>query len=398
MSGTTLTLGGRRPPPNPDSGRALRLTLDAWPLTPIHVGDGSRLAPESYLLKEEKLKEEKLCRFEPARVVAGMTAAERRNYLGALDRGDLPGAQGLLRRAVQDSAIVERIAASGASLSELHKAIENPDRRRGEVRPFIRTGGRPFIPGSSIKGALRTALASHWLPKTGLAERPSHDEAMKAALGLATEHDTDSDPLRFLSVADVMLPEGATLIDQPQLINANPRPGKEQKGPQIHAERTRCYTEPDPALSFSISIIIRPPTKPGIRMIRKDELLAAANRFHWDIWLKERSRFFSRMSETCEAMDEALKRVPVRQGTSNMAREGPGVTANFMLLRLGRWGHFESKSLTGIRQGVVPQHNTTTTFGSTRTVVSVKRKNGNTALLPMGWLLTRVVASKETGA
>ena len=32
---------------------------------------------------------------------------------------------------------------------------------RQDVRPFIRTGGRPFVPGSSLKGAIRSAMIHH---------------------------------------------------------------------------------------------------------------------------------------------------------------------------------------------------------------------------------------------
>ncbi len=35
-----------------------------------------------------------------------------------------------------------------------------------EVHPILKTAGRPFIPGSSIKGAIRTALLYRWLNKT----------------------------------------------------------------------------------------------------------------------------------------------------------------------------------------------------------------------------------------
>lgn len=404
MSGTTLSLGGSRLPPAPDSGRALRLTLDAWPLTPIHIGDGSRLEPESYLLKDEKL-----CRFEPARVIAAMTAAERRNYLGALDLGDLPRAQGLLRRAVQDAAIVERIAASGTSLRELREAIENPDRRRGEVRRFIRTGGRPFIPGSSIKGALRTALASHWLPESVSPEGLTHARAMQAALSLATEHDTDSDPLRFLSVADVMLPEGATLIDQPRMMKRSRDGRPDLTSVQMHVERLRCAADPGPRLKLHLSITLRPGRCPEGRRIDRALLLRAANEFHWRIWQHERSRFFDQSPATEQAMDMLLSQVKVATaaGASTLAREGINPNSTFafpsyVLLRLGRFGHFESKSLARVRQGHVPQargnpFRPAGQFGSTRTVV--KLGDGEEApLLPMGWMLACVVKTEETGA
>ena len=35
------------------------------------------------------------------------------------------------------------------------------DAGRQDVRPFIRSGGRPFVPGSSLKGAIRSAMIHH---------------------------------------------------------------------------------------------------------------------------------------------------------------------------------------------------------------------------------------------
>jgi CRISPR-associated protein Csm5 len=397
MSGSTLPLGGNALPPDPAGGRAVRLTLDAWPLTPIHVGDGSSLSPESFLLKDDTL-----CRFEPARVVASMTAAERQNYMNALDRGDLGAAQKLLRRAVLDAAIVERVAVSAASLHELREAIENPDRRRGEVHPFIRTGGRPFIPGSSIKGALRTALASHWLPGDVSPQGLTHEWAMQKALALTSAHDTDRDPLRFVSVADVMLPEGTTLIDRPQMMKRTHDGQLDPTQVQIHVERLRCSADFGKTTKLRLSITLRPDRCPEQRRIDRSTLLAAVNKFHWEIWEEERRRFFAK-SPTAQAMDRLMESVKV--GDSTLARKGPGATANFLLLRLGRFGHFESKSLARVRQGHVPQARANPVreagqFGSTRTVIKalMQQPQQNGPLLPMGWLLACVVNTEEIGA
>ena len=57
---------------------------------------------------------------------------------------------------------------TGACFAELgHTVVVRdvvPDKverlRRGDVRPFLRSGARPYLPGSSLKGALRTAFLS----------------------------------------------------------------------------------------------------------------------------------------------------------------------------------------------------------------------------------------------
>src|SRR5579875_2851944 len=159
------------------------IALRAEALTPIHVGDGTDMRLDEYLLDDptmrrqqtqydeygEEIEEEQaeanappaLCRFDP--VAAMKVLAQRNEFRRSLERGDLGQAFRLLRGAGA-SAILERIEISPASASALREAMEHPARRSGEVKPFIRSAGRPFIPGSSLKGAFRTALASHRLP------------------------------------------------------------------------------------------------------------------------------------------------------------------------------------------------------------------------------------------
>lgn len=396
------------PPAGP--GRAVRLTMEAWPLTPIHIGDGTRLSPETYLLRGDEL-----CRFNPARAVSDMTKSARTNYLSALDRGDLPNAQRILRDAVSEAAIVERLRLSQDSRRELAITLDDPGRRSGEVRPFIRTGGQPFIPGSSLKGALRTALASFWLPgsfappQDDLARRNAHASALQAAFGLSRPDDLDSDPLRFLGVDDIILPPGSTLIDQPRMMK---RGGTEQRpnltSVQMHFERLRCAADGSPPkLGFAITLGAPPPGWQG-RRIDRATLLRAANRFHWRVWDRERERFFADYPATLRALDEwpAKAKLRTATGETNLARNhSEEIIVSYMLLRLGRFGHFESKSLDRVRQGYVPQARQSKwrqpdEYGASRTVIRYEpRRDGEGArFMPMGWLLAHVKEMKEIGA
>ena len=234
-----------------------------------------------------------------------------------------------------------------------------------------------------------------------------HAELSAKALGLAAEQDTDSDPLRFLSVADVGLPEGATLIDQPRMMKRSRDGRPDLTSVQMHVERLRCAADPGALLKLRLSVTLRPGRCRPERRIDRTTLLGAVNKFHWDIWQEERNRFFAQFPTTALAMDRLMSGMKVRTdaGDSTLAREGPAATANYMLLRLGRFGHFESKSLARVRQGHVPQARGNPfrppgQFGSTRTVVELpeRRVGEGAALLPMGWLLACVIASQETGA
>lgn len=375
----------------------IRIEMTAVALTPVHVGDGTDWTPEAFYLDGDEL-----CRFEPSRVLAGMGANARGRYLAVLDRGDLQAAQAELRRAAKEGTAEERIAVSGASRGDLARALDDPGRSLA-VKAFVRSGGRPYLPGSSLKGAFRTALASAHLPEgreRGRIGPPNGDEAMRLALGLRP-NDTASDPLRFLSVSDAGLPDGATLVDMPEVMRGGHRDEARFDGIRMHAERLRSRADGPGQPQFDLSLSIDGGAMAAARgrgeiarTYDREGLFAAANGFHWNIWQRERERFYARMPATGQRMDAMLRQVPHPQG-GTLAEHGPVGVGNMLLLRIGRFGHFESKSLAGVRQGFVPQAKGNKwrdrdQFGSTRTVVRLSDRDGPRVPVPFGWVLAWV--------
>lgn len=382
------------------------ITLNAIPLTPIHVGDGTELTPDSYVIRGNEL-----LRFDPARVLVSLGESGRRDYLAMLNGGKLEGAQKVLGEAVTDADITGRIAVSDAAAQDL-----KPDAKRfGRIHPFVRSGGRPYIPGSSIKGALRTALLDHFAradvdPAVGArvnavaSVRNKHDALVSAAFNLRRD-DTADDPLRFLSVADVPMPDGgiaggATRVDRAIVIKRG-RSGLERNEMQMHYERLLSASDGSVPRERELVITIaldsagmrdtrRAGCPPG-RSFDLATLREAVCRFHWNRWQSERKRFFAGEAKTCDAMDRLLRRVKIAGGTGTLAEHGPLPAPNYWLLRIGRFGHFESKSVDNLRQGHRPQDKLHPelppgTEGLSRTVVSLDTERGE-ALVPFGWLL-----------
>ncbi len=350
-----------------------RVTLRCVPLTPIHIGDGTTLGLDEYLIEDDEL-----CRFDPLQAVRSMTPAERKRFSSALDKGRLADANTELhsvgRRLVQ-----ERIPLSPRSAPELRRGIERPSERSGTVHPFVRSNGRPYIPGSSIKGAFRTAFVSDRLPRDR-STKWSHETALRAALQLDPQ-DTSTDPLRFLSVADAELEEGTTLIDRPEVFDPK-KPDAARM--QMHYEIIRGRaSHPNDRTTFSVTILFD--SRLGVT---RAHLLQTTSRFHWSVWQEERRRFFASLPTTCKAMDRFLSAAKI--GGRTMADVGPGQAPNYLLIRLGRFGHFESKSLEGVRCGHFPQARDPSRrirqpneWGSTRTVTRLE----DGTPIPFGWVL-----------
>ncbi|MCL6609361.1 MAG: type III-A CRISPR-associated RAMP protein Csm5 [Geminicoccaceae bacterium] len=380
--------------------------LTAVPLTPIHVGDGSVLAAEEWRLTPDGAWLE---RFEPAAVLRAADPRRRREYLENLERGQLQAAQRILRESVPPGLVLERIAVGAAASAQLRPVVENP-LRRGDVRPMVRTGGRPYLPGSSLKGALRTALLSslvpaktaaieaikgrHRTPKGTIASRASNE-----VQALLLEHQNpDQDPFRFVEVADIALPERSTRVDQvinwrpARLIRNGQQPAEKM---QMIFEVTNCAALGNPlplpceirieagALREARSRDREQRKTPGFKLDAQ-ELARAVVAFHWKLWDHELGRFFA--GETSiEKTLKSLVRVKAPDGTL-LGPEALRGRSDVLLLRLGRFGQFESKSLEGVREGwnaqAKPPH--PMKEGNTRNLV---RPGGTAPLLPLGWLL-----------
>lgn len=102
---------------------------------------------------------------------------------------------------------------------------------------------RPYLPGSSIKGSLRTVLAWHGFQEAGMKLDVGDLRGSRSWAGQAIERDIfgrnpNHDLLRALQVADTE----PTTIDRLQLVNAQVLTGAEQHGSPIEVEAVRSDT------------------------------------------------------------------------------------------------------------------------------------------------------------
>jgi CRISPR-associated protein Csm5 len=379
-----------------------------FPLTPIHVGDGNELDPTSYLITSSKGSEPaRLARFDPVATISGLTAADRGAYDRALRTGELGNAQQILQRAARDKAVPVAYV-SDASVRELGEALTS--QRSGRFSTMVRSGGIAILPGSTLKGALRTGLlhleterldgatrsrilaAIETPGRSGAASDRLQEEAFSRARA-----QTERDPMRDVSVADVALGENATVIDQ--VVDwKRERDGEFGfgEGFQLHVERCICVADAGryggvaPAtveISVTGDVVRERRAKVHDRDVPAPsrsphlaDLIRGLNEHHLGVWHLERERFFAGRNgrETASLLDACLAALGLR--SANDIRQKPG----WALLRLGWAGHFEAKSVAAVRQGYRPQSRDTktATVGSTRHGVVA-----GGVFVPFGWAL-----------
>jgi len=363
----------------------------ATPLTPIHIGSGDVLAPEDYILKDNKL-----IRFNRSAVMGDMSPEVRRSLETALDKNQFSQAQEILRSACHpDRHAMGQIGISNESRDALMTLVANPDSpmRRREVHPFMRNPllGQPYIPGSSIKGAIRTAIVNAYtqqhLPGIG-AKVARADERRKAqALETAALNyqfdNLEGDPLRLFKVPDITLPDARTRIDRVLQFQRS----KGFVDIQMHFERLLSRGDGE-TLSFTVELEVDNNALDDARVRKSlgrsldfEQIRKDCNGFYTGRMLAEYTRFFSD-DAVPEARYGAQGLVKLQAGKILIAKS---LRDEGMLLRIGRFSHFESLSVDKLRQGWNIQKKQPIDEGSTRTLCRSAGAKGAVPM-PFGWL------------
>ena len=386
-----------------------RHLLRAWPLTPIHIGDGQDITPEAFTLDGDRLR-----RFSPFAAVARASGPQREQYRKLLKNSDFVGAQSLLAKLAADGSTDDPgIRVSPDCMSDLRAVLEGRSIGRGRVQPFVRCGEAAILPGSSLKGALRTAWISREAAGCdpgpieraidGVRTARAAGELNRLSLGIDNRA-LEQDPFRDLHPRDAPLPAGYTRFDRAvlgKLSRGGPGLAFDQTGGiQMHVERLDSLADGAAVAPFDVQIDLAGAAHSGKRSqfaagakrkIPRTPLTAAAlwqatNVFHADLWLYERQRFHGGDEPSGLLLDRLLAAFGLIGDASladQLSRQG------FVLLRLGRYAQFESKAVKvggkrhGVRARLKDKPAELMDAGATRTVVKV---SGTTAV-PFGWLL-----------
>lgn len=385
-----------------------RYRLSLQPLSPVHVGSGETIEPYEYLLERHD-EAGFLLVLDLPRLFAEMTPQQRSDYDRVVERGDFPGLRAWLRRHADPTRHRRyAIQVQDAIYEQIEQSLDEPQ-RLGEIHLCTRDAhtGRPYVPGSSIKGAIRTALvdatardaqggqAKALRELAGCAGHPKerrkiqHTQQFEAiALGHMTKDrngrsrpDLYRDPLRQLAIADIPLADDACYIDRVQIVQRPDR--RRQRDPRfdtddasdilIYRDMTWSLADDEP-VAFAGEARLSPHLADP-QLMKKDKsgkpnwlphavevepLCAACNAFYAASLRHELETF---------AVPEDIA-APLLGTLDRLA-------ANECLIRLGRHSHFECVTVSEpYRQP--PE----TGFGKSRTYADAGR-------MPLGWAKLR---------
>lgn len=402
--------------------------LHLTPLSPIHIGCGEDFEPTNYVIDDGLLYG-----FDPSRAV--LTDVQRNKLMDVARRGSLPGIQRFFRDNADafkpHAHVVMPVCAGVARMYEQRigkaanvEASGNQVFNKLEIERHVYTGAlqQPFIPGTSFKGALRTA----WLDDLN-GERVPHDiefnrngEAKSSAnmekrlfwgpgqsgqLG-----DFQTSPLRLLKVADLMPtrePEREVLFAVNRKKREVMKDGQEMQ-PKGIAARKDCVLPGQyrlfaadvtlPALLGHVGVTDSKgkPATPHAQQLTPQgsvdlrRLARQSNKYHQQRLRRELSVLDGR-----GLVNPAWKRSLDLLLSSHSALGQKLQAGDAFLVRIGRYGSADSKTLTG--EGVASikimgAKGSPPTFESTTKTVWLAAQNDTDQkhLIPFGWAVVEI--------
>lgn len=339
-------------------------------LTPVHIGSGDELTPLQYVVRQvaEGAYEIWLVATDAWLAASHATPEIAR----ALDAGDMAALRSLMNGAPDLArfrlASVGVGAELGKELAQKRARLENT----AEISFFIRNpfSHLPYVPASSIKGALSTALIDHVNAASGRPRLRDGDQKnpreyrdiLARLFGEIKNH-----TMKGLRMGDVALPPAVSSVCRAIGFDISPREPPMPKTPcealepaainaaGIYGNLRFALVEGRPRLEL-----------PDHTRISVEALGQICNKFYKERFFRELEKFYSKphLSNTARALESTRKRIEA-------LKEGE------CLLRLGHYSHIECVTVAGDPPAGIFKKG----YGQTRTLAD--------SILPFGWVILK---------
>ncbi len=346
-------------------------TLKFTPLSPVHIGADESYEPGNYVIDDEAGA---LYSFDSRAALNGLTDSDRQQLLaianGKPDDKMLTNVQAFFhkqREKLLAFAMPPIPTASGVK-SLYEKRIGKTAQHEGQGKRVINkleidrtsynpSDGKPFLPGSSIKGAIRTALLDSVNNGKALIDRNERNQQLQERLFDGKFH---TDPMRLVSIGDACW-QGQ--IDKPACqvqfaVNRKRKPvtNKDGKLVQSQAEASNLYQlleciAPQHYQSFTGSLTLhnaqsvtqdnRKLPKQQLQWTAK-QIADACNAFYMGLFWQELNDMKDReylQKDWVKQMEQLLEGGLIKRLNNGEA----------FLLRVGRHSGGEALTLNGIR-------------------------------------------------
>ncbi len=362
-------------------------------ISPVHIGCDSVYEPTSFVINE---KNGKLVVFDQIDFIKGLSPKDKERFVSICMQGNMASIIGIYKF-LSNRQITGREVAMAAGLLSDYKRVRdlpiNDERRiKQELNQFAisRTAyhsydNLPYIPGSSVKGAIRTAWLSRIAKEKGIREwwkvskvkegRQSKDLEEKLLNG-----SFDTDPFRLVKVSDFTA-TGEINTKIVYAVNKKKKTSKfEARGPSQILETIK-----EGSVFEGVINIEKPSDRSGIKEpIAVKALLKSINAFYIPAANEE-----GKITTEIEAGSIVVSRI-------NEKFKGK-IGKDSFLVRIGRHSGAEAVTIEGNRNIKIMQgkgqpfkfldHATTIWLAS-----ETSKPTTNQGLIPFGWSVLEIVS------
>ena len=342
-----------------------KLKLSCTMLSPVHVGTGEEIAAYDYFIQSGIL-----IKVNINKIINSLVDDELTEFNKLNDHGNYLGIRKFLTQKSQDRNWLANVTDFTIPVSKevedkYTENIDNPENQLlinlNERTPVI---NNPILPGSSIKGAIRTAVLS----QLGLHHEKVPYKSQEAEAKILNTYkinrknnrpyiDVGSDPFKYLKISDVQFPTGVTYICSVKNVAKDTNDNIKINEMQMIHEVFNSFVK-GKEINFE-SIINLGKMRVGNLIIDKDFISKACKQFYNDKLRNSEFNYF--------------------QGTdieSNVIKIMQQINSNDeFLIRVGRFSGKESITLDKHRKGALP-----------------KTRNLAEGKYPMGWIKCKVIS------
>ncbi|NLF98073.1 MAG: type III-A CRISPR-associated RAMP protein Csm5 [Candidatus Riflebacteria bacterium] len=349
-------------------------------LTPVHIGSGLSYEPTQFFIDNERClnlfnTSELLDKLDEKQLQEFTKICLDMNYVGMFRffREKFPASLQCrkVRVAKDIAADYERVLAMG---SQGNQVINQLELKRTIFNDFQNTA---YIPGSSLKGSLKTA----WMSKAAVDKRVTNMRNIRDCENAVLEGSFSSDPFRFVKISDLFPGEAGGRLAKTMVLYAT----NHRKNPDRQADKsslTVAFEVIMPGNEFVGMANLEQPK--GLKSVAKMpavvdlEALAKASEGH----------YFKKLQQE----EEMLKKLGCQPGLVDKVREKSGdkLFKTVFPLRVGHHSGAEFLTLDGNRQIKVKKGRQYEIADSATTVwlaSASKRPKTLNDLAPFGWIL-----------
>lgn len=285
-------------------------------ISPVHIGCDEVYEPMGFVVDEQQ---KKLIAFDPIKFIGQLSKEDKQKFSTICSKGTLESILEIYKFLRRKTAGGNAVQLCDGFIKHYNKTLGLSTTNRKTLQQelgrfviyrtsFLAADSRPYIPGTSLKGSLRTAYLNS-LVKNRPGSTPSGKNAAKELeKKLLSYADIPTDPFRLVKVSDFM-PVGAVQTRIFYAVNIKKGSGVTARGPFQIVETIL------PGQIFSGTIVVEQPLAgaPIDKPIQLNALLSGCTGFYSSEYAREKEEL---KTAGTSALQEPLgeNAIPIRLG------------------------------------------------------------------------------------